>query len=376
MSVSTSNVQGLEAQECSDVACLSESVQLLASSVVQMQYALGVDDLEDIANLTNATADTATVVSWTLLTTFNILFMQTGFALLEAGIARANSVKAVLLKNLMDFGTTIIAWWLFGFAIATLDVDSIALSRRSGPEKLSLWLSSLSFCSTSVTIVSGGTLGRMEAYGYVLFSVYMSIVTYPILSYWAWHPDGFLENLGFLDFAGSGVVHVTGGLCAFVGAAVIGPRANRFRVTQDGVVTVRNFGKHSSSLTVTGVWILFFGWTGFNASRLNDGLVSDFYVSSLAASNTVIAFGAGLVAGIGISLARSEHNLTIIMNSILASLVAITSGCGYVDTWAAFVIGLLGAIVTHGYSILALRCRVDDPVDAFAVHAGAGSVGP
>ena len=123
----------------------------------------------------------------------------------------------------------------------------------------------------------------------------MSIVTYPILSYWAWHPDGFLENLGFLDFAGSGVVHVTGGLCAFVGAAVIGPRANRFRVTQDGVVTVRNFGKHSSSLTVTGVWILFFGWTGFNASRLNDGLVSDFYVSSLAASNTVIAFGAGLV---------------------------------------------------------------------------------
>jgi len=171
------------------------------------------DDLVSLQNfteLTNSTVNEPVVVIWILVTTFNILFMQTGFALLEAGIARANSVKTVLLKNLMDFGITVIAWWLFGYAIATLNVDNIAFSLRSGQSQNIWFLSSLAFCSTAVTIVSGGILGRMEVYGYVVFSCYMTIVIYPVLSYWVWDTSGFMYNLKFLDFAGSGVVHTTG----------------------------------------------------------------------------------------------------------------------------------------------------------------------
>ena len=290
--------------------------------------ALGVDDVNDITadflqNLTtansskSAVADDATIQVWYLQTAFNILFMQTGFALLEAGVSRANSVKTVLLKNMLDFGVTILAWWLFGFAIATLDPDVVAFSHRSNdPTQFADWLTTLSFCSTSVTIVSGGTLGRMEVYGYVIFSIFMTVVIYPVLSYWVWDPDGFLNTLGFLDFAGAGVVHATGGTCALIGAAVIGPRTNRFRVTPDGQVTVRNFGKHSSSLSVTGVWILVFGWTSFNAARLDGNSVENFHVSARAAVNTVLAIGAGTCTGIVICLARQEYNLMTVMNSI------------------------------------------------------------
>ena len=207
----------------------------------------------------NTQASEPTLLVWGLLTTFNIVFMQTGFALLEAGIARADSVKTILLKNLLDMSATVLIWWLFGFAFAELNSGYLALSLRSDPSSYVQFLSGLSFCSTAVTIVSGGILGRMELYGYLVYSVGMVVLIYAPVSWSAWNENGFLFQLGFLDFAGSGVVHVTGGVAALVGAVVIGPRANRFQVDADGIVTIRNFGKHSSLLSVTGVWILVFG---------------------------------------------------------------------------------------------------------------------
>lgn len=303
--------------------------------------------------------------------------MQTGFALLEAGIAQANSVKTVLLKNFLDFGVSTLLWWLFGYAIATSQTDNIAFSERSSYARMdyAAYLLACSFCTTSVTIVSGGILGRMEVHGYVIFSAYMSVVIYPALSLWAWDSSGFLYQLGYLDFAGSGVVHVTGGICALVGSAMIGPRSNRFRVNTDGIVTVREFGKHSSSLAVTGVWILLFAWLSFNSASVGENTLEGFVVSSRGAANTLTAFGTGAMVGLFINLARKEHNLSIVINSVLAGLVAITGPCVYIDSWATIVISMCGALVTHGCSILMVRLKVDDPVDAFAVHAGAGCTG-
>jgi hypothetical protein len=156
----------LAAANCSDMTCLSESLRLLAESVAVLQAAVGVDGVDNETG-SNATGDPSLLVVWSLTTGFSIMFMQTGFALVEAGTARATSVKTVLLKNLMDFGICIILWWLFGYAISTVNLGAIALSQRSGMHLFSPWFSSLGFCSSAVAIVSGGILGRMDIFGCV-----------------------------------------------------------------------------------------------------------------------------------------------------------------------------------------------------------------
>ena len=329
---------------------------------------------EDVANLTRGLNTV-----WVLVTAFLVFWMQAGFALVEAGLTRAKNTTNILFKNLIDFIFATLAFWATGYAFmfgttagGWIGIDNFFLSNNAdvaGLPLMAFWFFQLVFAGTAATIVSGAMAERTKFKSYLIYSFFITAIIYPISGHWIWG-GGWLSTLpfgaGFKDFAGSTVVHSVGGWLGLMGAIALGPRLGKF--TKEG--KARLIPGHSITLAVLGVFILWFGWFGFNpGSQLAaDGINAD--VIALVAVNTNIAAAAGGLVAMVISwlFVAKKPDLPTALNGVLAGLVAITAPCAFVTPVYSIVIGVIaGVIVVYG-TLLLEKWKIDDPVGAVPVH--------
>jgi Amt family ammonium transporter len=308
---------------------------------------------------------------WVLLAAFLVFFMQAGFGMVEAGFIRAKNTCNILTKNFLDFCMASIGFFMFGYAIMFGDGNALfglkgwflagAKSGASVP-LYAFWLFQAAFCGAAATIVAGGMAERMKFQAYLIYSFIISALIYPIVGHWIWG-GGWLSELNFADFAGSTVVHTVGGTAALIGTIMLKPRLGKYN--PDGKPNV--IAGHSIPLASLGVFILWFGWFGFNpGSSLS---VGDGSLIALVAINTNLAAAAGgIFAMITVWKIFGKPDLSMAMNGALAGLVAITAPCAFVDPWAAITIGAAGGvIVVFGVALLD-KLHIDDPVGAVPVH--------
>ena len=319
---------------------------------------------------------------WTLVAAAMVFFMQAGFAMVEAGFTRAKSAVNIMMKNLMDFSMGTIAFWAVGFGLmfgasetgwfGTSGFFLNDYSPGGDPWVLAFWMFQVVFCATAATIVSGAMAERTRFTGYLAYSVLISAVIYPVFGSWAWgslfNGNGWLENLGFIDFAGSTVVHSVGGWAALAGSIVLGPRLGKYG--KDG--SIKPILGHNIPLAALGVFILWLGWFGFNpgSTTTADKSIAMIFV------NTNLAAAAGAVAAMMTSWFKfGKPEVSMSLNGALAGLVGITAGCANVLPVSAVVIGAVaGSLVV--FSVLFFdRVKVDDPVGAISVHGVCGAWG-
>ncbi len=319
---------------------------------------------------------------WTLVAAALVFFMQAGFALVEAGFTRAKNAVNIMMKNLMDFSVGSLAFWAIGFGLmfgvsnsGWLGTSGFFLSDFSpdgDPWVLAFWMFQVVFAATAATIVSGAMAERTKFIGYLIYSVCISALIYPIFGSWAWgslfHGSGWLEGLGFIDFAGSTVVHSVGGWAALAGTIVLGPRLGKY--TKDG--GIKPILGHNIPLAALGVFILWLGWFGFNPG------------STTAASkdiamifvNTNLAASAGAVLAMVTSWIKfGKPDVGMSLNGALAGLVAITAGCANVSPTSSIIIGAIAGVIVVFSVIIFDRIKVDDPVGAISVHGVNGAWG-
>lgn len=311
-----------------------------------------------------------------------VIFMQAGFALVEAGLTRAKSVANIMMKNMMDFAVGVLAFAAVGFAFAFGSGSSfigtsgwfigsdIAQNYLDGStiSIATFFIFQVAFAATAATIVSGAMAERTKFVSYMIYSFLISAIVYPIVVHWTWG-GGWLAEMGYHDFAGSGIVHMTGGVAALVGAAMLGPRIGKYG--PDG--KPRAIPGHSIPFAIVGVFILLVGWFGFNPGS---ELAADSAVSPVAVT-TVLAAAAGACIAMFVTWIQSgKPDPAMAGNGMLAGLVGITAGCGVVNNWAAVIIGLIaGVIVVYAVEFLDKVAKVDDPVGAIAVHGVCGAWG-
>ncbi|MFC1616628.1 ammonium transporter [Candidatus Margulisiibacteriota bacterium] len=310
---------------------------------------------------------------WVIFAAVLVFFMQAGFGMVEAGFIRAKNTCNILTKNFLDFSMASIGFFVIGFAIM-FGADKFGLigtsgfllkglgDITSGLPTFVFWLFQAMFCGAAATIVAGAMAERMNFKAYLVYSFLLSAFVYPIVGHWIWG-GGWLANLGMLDFAGSAVVHATGGWAAFIGAYLLGARIGKYN--KDG--SANAIMGHNIPLASLGVFILWFGWFGFNAGSTLSGM--DFNTIALVAINTNLAAAAGaLVAMILVWFKFGKPDLSMIMNGALAGLVAITAPCAFVNPLASILIGAIaGILIVYGV-IFIDKLRIDDPVGAVAVH--------
>mmetsp|Transcript_23616 Transcript_23616/g.64018 ORF Transcript_23616/g.64018 Transcript_23616/m.64018 type:complete len:440 (-) Transcript_23616:253-1572(-) len=327
-----------------------------------------------------------------------VFFMQAGFGMLEAGSVRAKNTKNILLKNLLDACLGAITWWAIGFGFAYGDsndngfigtgASGFALSSQDWTDSYTSegydwagWFFQFTFAAAAATIVSGGVAERCALTGYLAYSVIITAFIYPVVVHWVWDSEGMLSSFntsgsailgGCVDFAGSGVVHMTGGIAALCGAFFLGPRIGRFD-SEGKPVPIPG---HSSVLQVLGVFILWLGWYGFNGgSTLSVFALGVQYARDLArvCVTTTLSAAAGGLTVVSLEYYLSHvWDVVAVGNGVLGGLVSITAGCVVVDPWAAILIGILGGFVYKGASMLLVKLKIDDPLDAFAVHGACG----
>jgi len=323
---------------------------------------------EEAAAASTVAVDTV----WVLLGAFLVFFMQAGFGMVEAGFTRAKNSCNILTKNFLDYCVACTMFFFVGYGLmfgkgnGFMGLSGFGMSSAENPSGVPLfafWLFQAAFCGAAATIVAGGMAERMKFQSYLLYSAAVSAIIYPLVGHWIWCGDGWLAQRGFGDFAGSTVVHATGGWAAFIGTVVLRPRIGKF--AEDG--SPRVIAGHSIPLAALGVFLLWFGWFGFNpGSTLS---VGDGSAIALIAANTNISACAGAIAAMLVVWIRhGKPDLSMTMNGALAGLVAITAPCAFVTPAASFAIGAIGgAIVVYGVEFLD-RIRVDDPVGAVPVH--------
>lgn len=314
-----------------------------------------------------------------------VFLMQAGFALVETGLNASKNAVNIMFKNVMDISVGVLLFFLIGFGLmypaSYTDADpspyfgfggvgltayEAAPDRTFSPEVD--WLFQAVFAATAATIVSGAVAGRMKVAGYLIYSAILTGLVYPISGYWKWG-GGWLNEMGFMDFAGSAVVHGVGGFAGLAGAIVLGPRLGRF---VDGK-SVPMPG-HNIALASIGVFILWFGWYGFNpGSQLAFQGTSDIDMAIHCAVTTTLAAGAGGFFAAMISwLMYGKPDLTIGLNGVLGGLVGITACCDCMSDFQAIIIGgIAGALVILGVTILD-KMKIDDPVGAWPVHGLCG----
>lgn len=309
---------------------------------------------------------------WVLLGAILVFFMQAGFGMVEAGFIRAKNTCNILTKNFLDFSMATIGFFVIGYAImfgtgnAFFGTNGFMLigldSMTNGIPTVAFWLFQAMFCGAAATIVAGAMAERMNFKAYLIYSFLLSSIIYPIVGHWIWG-GGWLAQMGMLDFAGSTVVHATGGWAAFIGAYLLGARYGKF--TPDGKSNA--IMGHNIPLASLGVFILWFGWFGFNAASTISGM--DFNAIATICINTNLAAAAGaLTAMIVVWKKFGKPDLSMIMNGALAGLVAITAPCAYVTPSASILIGVIAGIIIV-YGVLAVeKMLIDDPVGAVAVH--------
>ncbi len=310
-------------------------------------------------------------ILWVTVAAALVFVMQAGFLCLESGLTRTKNNINVAIKNLTDVGISTVLFWAFGYAlmfgnsVLGLAGGTHFLFSDTSAQTIVFFVYQMMFCSTAVTIVSGAVAERMRFNGYVGVSIVVSGLIYPIFGHWAWNANGWLSKMGFIDFAGSTVVHSVGGWIALAGVLVVGPRTGRF--TEDG--QARQIPHSNLPIAIMGVLILWFGWMGFNGGGT---LAMNDKVPSLVA-NTLLAGSGGLVSSLVFgALWYKRTNVFLVINSSLAGLVSITANCHVVSTSSALLIGAIGGLVSLGTHRLLERFRIDDVVGAIPVHLGGG----
>ncbi|MBW2469893.1 MAG: ammonium transporter [Deltaproteobacteria bacterium] len=337
-----------------------------------------VESNKDLIDLVQTHADYV----WTLVAAALVFFMQAGFAMVEAGLTRAKNAVNILMKNLMDFSMGSLAFWAVGFGIM-FGASSTGWFGTSGfflsdyevgsdPWVLAFWMFQAVFCATAATIVSGSMAERTKFSVYLIYSIVLSAVIYPVFGSWAWgslfNGNGWLENLGFIDFAGSTVVHSVGGWAALAGTLVLGPRLGKY--AKDG--RIKPILGHNMPLAALGVFILWLGWFGFNpgsTTAANKDIALIFVNTNLAAAS-------GAVLAMITSWFRfGKPEVGMSLNGALAGLVAITSPCATVTPLSAIIIGAAAGILVVLSVLFWDKIKVDDPVGAISVHGVCGAWG-
>ena len=319
---------------------------------------------------------------WVFIAGVLVFFMQAGFALVEAGLTRSKNVSSIMMKNLMDMSAGVLAFALVGFGIAfggdellsgwfgfDFGIAGVEDTATEGLLPSTFFFFQAAFAATAATIVSGAMAERTKFRSYFVYSFFITALIYPIVVRWTWG-GGWLAQLEypFSDFAGSTIVHATGGWAALMGAIVLGARLGRYG--KDG--KPRAIPGHSIPFVVLGAMILFIGWFGFNPGS---ELAADVFVMQIALK-TLLAAAAGSVAAMTTNWALDgKPDVSIAANGLLAGLVAITAPVGTVETWAAVVIGALGGVIVVFSVRMFDRLKIDDPVGAISVHGVVGTFG-
>ena len=309
---------------------------------------------------------------WFLVGAILVFFMQCGFAMVETGFTRAKNAGNIIMKNLMDFCIGTVMFFLLGYGLMMGRHDAYGLIGRPDWSMFSDFAGfdwsgfvfQLVFCATAATIVSGAMAERTRFSAYCLYSALISLLIYPIEAGWVWG-GGWLSRLGFIDFAGSCVIHMVGGLSALVGAAILGPRIGKYTKGKDGKLVSNAIPGHSVTLGALGVFILWFAWYGFNGAAAADpGELARIF------GTTTIAPALATVSCMLFTWKKNgKPDVSMCLNASLAGLVAVTAGCASVDALGAAVIGIVsGILVDLAVELLDLRFHVDDPVGAVAVH--------
>lgn len=311
---------------------------------------------------------------WFLIGAALVFFMQCGFAMVETGFTRAKNAGNIIMKNLMDFCIGTPVFLLLGFGLM---MGEEVLGGFCGMPTLGLFTDyqnfdwsnfvfNLVFCATAATIVSGAMAERTKFSSYCIYSAVISAVIYPIEAGWIWNPNGWLANLGFHDFAGSCAIHMVGGITAFIGACFVGPRIGKYVTNKKtGKKEAKAIPGHSLTLGALGVFILWFGWYGFNGAAAKSGAqLASIFLTTICAPAL-----ATCVTMIFTWIKNGKPDVSMSLNGSLAGLVAVTAGCDVVDAVGSCLIGIVsGILVVLAVEFIDMKLKVDDPVGAVAVH--------
>lgn len=333
---------------------------------------------------------------WMLLAAMLVFFMQPGFALVEAGFTRSKNTANILMKNLVDFMVGSILFWFIGFGLMfgvgnvfgtphLFDLDAMDNIIQNGLPIEGFLIFQTVFCATSATIVSGAMAERTKFSMYLAYTIAISVLIYPVSGHWTWgggwlsnaDPDSFMMSVfgyTFHDFAGSTVVHSVGGWIALVGAAILGPRLGKYG--KDG--KSKAIPGHNLTLACLGVFILWFGWFGFNpGSQLAAaGYGDQTAISHVFLTTNLAACTGGFLALLVSWIKYGKPSLSLTLNGILAGLVGVTAGCDLVSPMGAALIGAIcGTVMIFAVEFIEQRLKIDDPVGASSVHGVCGSLG-
>jgi len=327
---------------------------------------------------------------WVFMAGVLVFFMQAGFALVEAGLTRAKNVVNIFAKNLADAIVGVLAFFACGFAFAyggdskwigdsmffLSGGDAFGIAEEGALSLSTDFFFQSVFAATAVTIASGAMAERTKFTGYLIFSVVMCAFIYPVVVHWTWG-GGLIAQLDygtdevpvvFSDFAGSGIVHMTGGIAALMGAYFVGPRIGKFGA--DG--STRAIPGHSIPFAMLGVFILWLGWFGFNPGS---ELLADFEVPRIALNTMLAAVSGGLATTIVIWAKTGKPDVAFIGNGVLAGLVAITAGCGAFNYAMSAIVGAIGGVIVVFSVLMFDKIKIDDPVGAISVHGVVGAWG-
>jgi Amt family ammonium transporter len=323
---------------------------------------------------------------WVFIAGCLVFFMQAGFALVEAGLTRAKNVVNIFAKNMADATVGITAWFATGWAFAFgpgggkyigsdqffLEGADLAIPVDGGLSIATSFFFQAVFAATAVTIASGAMAERTKFPAYLLFALVMCAFIYPVVVHWTWGGGWIAEmNIGdavYSDFAGSGIVHMTGGVAALMGAFFLGPRIGKY----DAEGRPRAIPGHNIPFAIVGVFILWLGWFGFNPGS---ELAADGFVMTVGVNTMLAAVAGGLFCAVTIWLVAGKPDVAMIGNGVLAGLVAITAPCGTVDPFPAFVIGGIGGVLVVFAVFFFDKVKIDDPVGAISVHGVCGAWG-
>ena len=318
---------------------------------------------------------------WVAICAALIFQMEGGFALLEAGFVRSKNAVSIIAKVMIDILFGGVAFYLVGFGIAYGNSNGYwAFDFGISKEDLGLgltisnslfWFIQMGFAIAAISIVSGGVAERMKMWSYAVFVTIFCAVMYPLAAQWVWNPNGWLAVQGFNDFAGSTAVHAMGGFAALAGAIVLGPRLGKYN--EDG--SINAIPGHNLTLSAVGAFMLWFGWFGFNPGSTL-GAVGKWELIGSVATNTFLASAAGGISTICYTFLRYKKvDIPMVINGVLAGLVAITAGCNVVSANSALIIGLVAGTLVDMAVVIIDNLKIDDPVGAIAVHGINGFFG-
>lgn len=314
---------------------------------------------------------------WFLIGAALVFFMQCGFAMVEAGFTRAKNAGNIIMKNLMDFCIGSVVFVALGsglmlsedYIAGVIGMPNLDIFANWENYNWSSFVFNLVFCATAATIVSGAMAERTKFSAYCVYSAVISAVVYPIEAGWVWNSQGWLAKLGFIDYAGSAAIHMVGGTAALIGAIFLGPRIGKYVTDKNGKKEARAIPGHSLTTGALGVFILWFGWYGFNGAAATDvGTLGKIFVTT-----TLSPAFASCATMAYTWIKNGKPDVSMTLNGSLAGLVAVTAGCASVDALGSIIIGLVsGILVVVVVEFLDLKLHIDDPVGAIGVHFANG----